>query len=123
MNNEQRISDNCPLTSDLCPSHLYNCRERFTNQTFLCKTNPILSAIGGLQMNVNLYVIKEYENETAFRLRENEPNQTRSEFIPKGAEITTGELLGILKPGTNFKRGAKTHLLKISCPMAQTCLC
>jgi len=29
------------------------------------------------------------------------PNQTRSEFIPKGAEIPTGELLGILKPGTN----------------------
>ncbi len=29
--------------------------------------------------------------------------QTRSEFIPKGAEIPTGELLGILKPGTNFK--------------------
>jgi len=29
--------------------------------------------------------------------------QTRSEFIPKGAEITTGELLGILKPGTNLK--------------------
>jgi len=32
--------------------------------------------------------------------------QTRSEFIPKGAEITTGELLGILKPGTNFKPSA-----------------
>jgi len=49
-------------------------------------------------MNVNLYVIKEYENETAFRLRENKPSQTRSE-----AEIPTGELLGILKPGTNLK--------------------
>jgi len=34
----------------------------------------------------------------------NKPNQTRSEFTPKGAEIPTGELLGILKPGTNFKR-------------------
>ena len=30
-------------------------------------------------MNVNLYVIKEYENETAFRLEQNKPNQTRSE--------------------------------------------
>ncbi len=30
------------------------------------------------------------------------PNQTRSEFIPKGAQIPTGGLLGILKPGTNF---------------------
>jgi len=29
------------------------------------------------KMNVNLYVIKEYENETAFRLRENKPNQTQ----------------------------------------------
>jgi len=28
-------------------------------------------------------------------------NQTRSEFIPEGAEIPTGGLLGILKPGTN----------------------
>ena len=34
---------------------------------------------------------------------QNKPNQTRSEFIPKGAEIPTGELLGILKPGTNLK--------------------
>ena len=29
--------------------------------------------------------------------------QTRSEFTPKGAEIPTGGLLGILKPGTNFE--------------------
>jgi hypothetical protein len=29
-------------------------------------------------MNVNLYVIKEYENETAFRLEQNKPNQTQS---------------------------------------------
>jgi len=28
-------------------------------------------------MNVNLYVIKEYENETAFRLEQNKPNQTQ----------------------------------------------
>ena len=34
------------------------------------------------------------------------PNQTRSEFTPKGAKIPTGQLLGILKPGTNFKPGA-----------------
>jgi len=27
--------------------------------------------------------------------------KTRSEFTPKGAEIPTGELLGIHKPGTN----------------------
>jgi len=33
---------------------------------------------------------------------QNDPNQAQSEFTPKGAEIPTGELLGILKPGTNF---------------------
>jgi hypothetical protein len=27
------------------------------------QSNPILSAVGGLQMNVNLYVIEDYENE------------------------------------------------------------
>ncbi len=51
----------------------------------------------------------------ASKTKPNKPNQTRSEFIPKGAEIPTGELLGILKPGTkhphrlyayfNFLRG------------------
>ena len=33
-----------------------------TNYDKLCKTNPILSAVGGLQMNVNLYNTKDYEN-------------------------------------------------------------
>ncbi len=28
-------------------------------------------------MDINLYVIEDYENETAFRLRENKPNQTQ----------------------------------------------
>jgi len=80
-----------------------------TNYNFLCKTNPILSAVGGLQMNVTSFITKYYENKWQRRVRKNKPNtnpkqsqfQTRSEFIPKGAEITTGELLGILKPGTN----------------------
>ncbi len=53
------------------------------------------------KMNVNLYVIKEYENVLLRRRGENKPNQsqfqTRSE-----AEIPTGELLGILRPGTNL---------------------
>ncbi len=42
---------------------------------FLCKTNPILSAVGGLQMNVNLYIIEDYENETAFRPKKTNPNK------------------------------------------------
>jgi len=54
-------------------------------------------------MNVTSFITKDYENESTFRVRENKPKQTRSEFIPKGAEIPTGELPGILKPGTNFK--------------------
>ena len=32
-------------------------------------------------MNVNLYVIKEYENETAFRLEQNKPKQSQSVFF------------------------------------------
>jgi hypothetical protein len=32
-------------------------------------------------MNVNLYVIEDYENETAFRLQKNKPNQTQ--FKPR----------------------------------------
>ena len=118
------------LVSVVCglPTALYICREPSTNQLILCKTNPILSAVGGLQMNVTVFYTKEYENKSNWTLGENEPNtnpnkpnsspisplsqrnkpnsnpikanQTRSE-----AEIPTGELLGILKPGTNFKRG------------------
>jgi len=57
------------------------------------------------KMNVSSVYTKDYENETAFRLEQNKPNQTRSEFTPKGAEIPTGELLGILKPGTNPPTG------------------
>jgi len=43
---------------------------------------------------------KQSQNEpkTKPKRTQNKPNQTRSE-----AEIPTGELLGILKPGTNFK--------------------
>ena len=54
-------------------------------------------------MNVTSILTKDYENVPLRRCGENKPNQTRSEFIPKGAEIPAGELLGILKPGTNFK--------------------
>jgi len=54
-------------------------------------------------MNLNFYLTKDYENELCRKLQKNKPNQTRSEFTPKGAEIPTGELLGILKPGTNLK--------------------
>jgi len=42
-------------------------------------------------------------------------NQTRSGFIPKGAQIPTGELLGILKPGTNFKLFAADVIHELRC--------
>ncbi len=41
------------------------------------KTKPIKPNFRKAKMNVNLYVIKEYENETAFRLEQNKPNQTQ----------------------------------------------
>ena len=54
------------------------------------------------------------EANTMPKQSQNEPNQTRSEFIPKGAEIPTGGLLGILKPGTNFKRGIYAALRSVA---------
>jgi len=41
------------------------------------KTNPILSAVGGLQMNVTSILTKDYENERFCRRGENKPNQTQ----------------------------------------------
>jgi len=58
------------------------------------------------QMSLNFYSTKDYENQPRLpapgKQTQYGPTQTRSEFIPKGAEIPTGELLGTLKPGTNF---------------------
>ena len=56
------------------PIRHYICRERSTNQLFLCKTNPILSAVGGLQMNVNIYNTTDYENKSNWTLGQNKPN-------------------------------------------------
>ena len=53
---------------------LYTCRERSTNQPFLCKTNPILSAVGGFQMNVKTYNTKDYEKFLPLAGQENKPN-------------------------------------------------
>ncbi len=43
----------------------------------LCKTNPILSAVGVLQMNANLYNTTDYENKWQRRVRKNKPNQSQ----------------------------------------------
>jgi hypothetical protein len=53
------------------------------------------------QMNLSSVLTKYYENKRLCRCGQNKPNQTRSEFISKGAKLLTGELLAILKPGTN----------------------
>ncbi len=41
---------------------------------FLCKTNPILSAVGGLQMNLKFCKQMDYENKHDWTLGENKPN-------------------------------------------------
>jgi len=45
---------------------------------FLCKTNPILSAVGGLQMNLSILLKMTYENKQNWTLGENKPNQSLS---------------------------------------------
>jgi phosphopantetheine adenylyltransferase len=37
-------------------------------------------------MSANVYVIEDYENETAFRPQKNKPNQTQSVFFPSSNE-------------------------------------
>jgi len=43
-------------------------------QPFLCKTNPILSAVGGLQMNVNIFSKMAYKNFIPLAGQKNKPN-------------------------------------------------
>ena len=38
------------------------------------QSNPILSAVGGLQMNVNSLIIKDYRKKDDFAARKNKPN-------------------------------------------------
>jgi len=52
------------------------------------------------KMNTTACITRPYEVLPPRPRRGYKPKQTRSEFIPEGAEIPTGELLGILKPGT-----------------------
>jgi hypothetical protein len=52
-------------------SALYICQEASTNQLFLCKTNPISERP---KMNANVFITKDYENETTLRLQKNKPN-------------------------------------------------
>ena len=57
-------------------------------------------------MNTTFLLTKDYEqitmNNEPTKTNPNKAKQTRTEFTPKGAMIPIDELLGILKPGTNF---------------------
>jgi len=49
-----------------------------TRETVLCKTNPISVKP---KVNVSSFLTKDYENESAFRVQENKPNQTQFGFF------------------------------------------
>jgi len=53
---------------------LYTCRDASTNHLFLCKTNPILSAVGGLQMNVSNIITRNYKYFLPLAGQKNKPN-------------------------------------------------
>jgi len=56
------------------PFFLYKCRGFSTNQPFLCKTNPILSAVGGLQICLSFGKKMAYKNKSNWTLGQNKPN-------------------------------------------------
>jgi len=61
----------CEAGFSLAPLHL---SRTLYKSTFLCKTNPILSAVGGLQINVSILLKMDYENKRDWTLGENKPN-------------------------------------------------
>ncbi len=52
----------------------------------LCKTNPILSAVGGLQMNINIYYIKDYQILSRWPDIKTNPIQTQSNLVLSAVE-------------------------------------
>jgi len=74
-------------------------------------SNPILSAVGGLQMNSNDFVRKDYENKTTFRLQQNKPNQSQfqtqsiffSKLVPAKPVLDSDRGAGILCSRMNLK--------------------
>jgi len=71
------------FSSLFTPSALYICRELSTKQLFLCKTNPILSAVGGLQMNVSNIIIRNYKKFIPLAGQKNKPNSNPISEKPK----------------------------------------
>jgi hypothetical protein len=72
----------CASVSRNSPLHL---SRTLYKSTFLCKTNPILSAVGGLQMNVSIYLQTAYENKSDWTLGQSKPNSNpiQTQFKPK----------------------------------------
>jgi len=58
----------------ICPFSSTNVEKPLQISYFLCKTNPILSAVGGLQMNISVYSKMAYENKHNWTLGQNKPN-------------------------------------------------
>ncbi len=77
-----------PLSCPACQS---------INYDKLCKTNPILSAVGGLQMNLTSLITVDYENKSNWTLGENKPNTNpiQTQYKPNTNPI---------KPKTNPKQ-------------------
>ena len=73
------LNDDLRLTQPIRAAHpfdeipLYICREPSTNHLFLCKTNPILSAVGGFQMNLKFCKQMDYENKSNWTIGQNKP--------------------------------------------------
>jgi len=63
----------------------------------LCKTNPIFKKP---KMNLNHYTTNDYKNNSSPLTMENQTQSKPNKLEANLAEIPTGELLGILKPGT-----------------------
>ncbi len=71
--------NNVPLDTQysptvLCPPPSTSVENPLQISSFLCKTNPILSAVGGLQMNANTFTQMAYKNKSNWTIGQNKPN-------------------------------------------------
>jgi hypothetical protein len=64
---------------------------------FLCKTNPILSAVGGLQMNVNSLITMNYEKFLPLAGQKNKPNSNPIKACPERSRMGQSLFLPLLQ--------------------------
>ena len=77
MNNEQRITDNCHLSSVICRLSSVNCPLPSTSVESPLQISSFLTNKANFpddQMNVNKVLTKDYENKSNWTLGENKPN-------------------------------------------------